>query len=108
MLAIIVGWIVIAALVGVRGEFPLSDDWSYAVATRVLCETGALTLLPWTGASLVLQAWYGAGLCAVFGFSFTWLRVSSLVLAAAGTVGCFSLLRHAGVRGGALALGTVL
>ncbi len=108
VLTIAAAWILIAGIVGVRGDFPLSDDWSYAFATRALCQAGELTFLPWTGASLVLQAWYGAGLCALFGFSFSLLRASSVALAAIGTVGVFVLLRRAGVRGAALAIGTLL
>lgn len=108
ILAVGAGAVVVAAAIGVRGDFPLSDDWSYAFAVRELWRTGSLRLLPWTGASLVLQAWYGAALCALAGFSFTWLRASTVVLATGGAVGFHLLLRHAGVRGGALALGTVL
>ena len=94
--------------VGLRGDFPLSDDWSYAYAARSVCETGLLRMLPWTGASLVLQAGYGAALCRQFGFSFEVLRASTVVLAASGA-GVFVLLqRTLGLRGGALALGTLL
>jgi len=103
-----VGTVTIAALVGVGGDFPLSDDWSYAYTTRELCTTGELHFLPWTGASLLLQAWYGAALCRLFGFSFTVLRISTLVLAATGVVGLVLLLRQLGARGTTLALATAL
>ena len=105
---ILAGAVAVTALIGAGGDFPLSDDWSYAYTARGLCETGELRFLPWTGASVVLQAWYGAALCALLGFSFTALRASTLVLATLGAIGFLLMLRHAGVRGGALALGSVL
>ena len=94
----------VAALVGVRGDFPLSDDWSYAYTTRALCREGRLVFLPWVGASLVLQAWYGAALCALLGFSFEVLRASTLVLAAAGAVVFTLLVARLGARGRVLAV----
>jgi hypothetical protein len=108
LVATVLGAIGVAWLVGVRGDFPLSDDWSYAFAVRSMCGTGLLQMLPWTGASLVLQAGYGAALCRTFGFSFEVLRLSTVVLAASGA-GAFVLLQRAlGLRGGALLLGTLL
>jgi hypothetical protein len=97
----------VVAAVGPGGDFPLSDDWAYAFTARELCTRGELRFLPWTGASLVLQAWYGAALCRLLGFSFTVLRASTLVLAAAGAAGALLLLRRAGARGGTLALGAL-
>ncbi len=98
----------VIAAIGPSGEFPLSDDWSYAYAARELCTTGQLRLLPWTGASVVLQAAYGAALCAVGGFSFELLRASTLVLAVTGALGFALWLQTLGVRGLALGLAVVL
>ena len=84
----------IAMAVGIGGDFPLSDDWSYAHAVRALCVDGRLELLPWTGASLVLQAWYGAILCKLFGFSFVVLRTSTVAIAIAGALGFYLLARE--------------
>jgi dolichyl-phosphate-mannose-protein mannosyltransferase len=102
------GAAVVVAVVGFRGDFPLSDDWSYAYSARTLCTEGTLRFLPWTGASLVLQAGYGALLCRLFGFSFEILRLSSLALAASGVIGFHLLLGRAGVRGGARTLATAV
>ena len=103
-----VGAAAVVAAIGFRGDFPLSDDWSYAFSSRTLCTEGTLRFLPWTGASLVLQAWYGAALCRLFGFSFEILRLSTLVLATAGAIGFYLLLGRAGVRGAPRALATTL
>jgi len=100
--------ILVVALVGPTGNFPLSDDWAYAFTTRSLCETGRIDLLPWTGASLVFQAAYGALLCKIFGLSFTVLRISTLLIAAAGVMGLRGLLAELGVRPAAAALALVV
>ena len=91
--------------IGPGGDFPLSDDWSYGYAVRSLCEDGELRMLPWTGASLVLQAWYGALLCKAFGFSFEILRASTLVMAIGGAIGFALLLTRLGFAGRVAALG---
>jgi len=98
----------VVAAIGPSGDFPLSDDWSYAYAARELCTTGQLRLLPWTGASVVLQAAYGAALCSVGGFSFELLRASTLVLAITGAIGFTLWLQTLGIRGLALGLAVVL
>jgi len=98
----------VAFAVGFRGDFPLSDDWSYAYSVRALCTGGTLQFLPWTGASVVLQTWYGAGLCQLFGFSFEVLRLSTLALATTGVIGFYLLLSAVGVRGAPRAIATVV
>ncbi len=100
--------VTVVVLVGPGGDFPLSDDWSYAHTTKQLCEDGVLEFLPWTGASLVFQAAYGALVCKLTGFSFEALRYSTLALALVAVV-CFGvLLGQLGVRGKAAALAMVL
>jgi hypothetical protein len=80
-------------LVGVHGNFPLGDDWAYAWPVRSLCEQGEIDLLPWTGASAVVQIGYGAALCEKLGFSFETLRASTLVLGVLADLGLLMLLR---------------
>jgi len=108
VLAIVAGAVLVAAAIGVRGEFALSDDASYAFTTRTLCETSTWRFLPWSAPSLVVQAAYGAVLCHVFGFSFTVLRASTVVLGVTGVIGFWLLLRRLGVRGALLGLATAL
>lgn len=89
---VVVGWVI-----GAHGDFPLSDDWAYAWPVRSLCESGKLELLPWSGASCLVQMWYGAVLCKVFGFSFEVLRVSTLILGIAADIGVYAFARVLGV-----------
>lgn len=104
---IVVGAVLVTAAIGVRGDFPLSDDWSYAYSSEILCTEGVLRFLPWTGASLVFQTWYGALLCRLFGPSFEILRASTLVLATLGAVGFDRLLATAAITGRTRALALV-
>lgn len=83
----------VVLLVGIHGNFPLSDDWAYAWPVRSLCEQGEIELLPWTGASAVAQIGYGAALCKKLGFSFETLRASTLVLGTLADLGLLMLLR---------------
>ncbi len=87
-------WLVAEWAVGPLGNFPLNDDWSYAWTTKQLCEHGSIELLPWSAPSLLLQIGYGAALCKLFGWSFTLLRLSTLLLAPLGLVAFFLLLRR--------------
>lgn len=77
---------VVVAAIGVGGEFPLSDDWSYARSVAALCVDGELVLLPWSAPSLLLQLAYGTLVCKLVGFSFVALRASTIVLALLGVL----------------------
>ena len=64
-----------------KGDFPLNDDWVYAKAVRWMLEEGRYTGHPFSRATLVAQVVWGALFVALFGFSFTTLHASTLVLA---------------------------
>jgi hypothetical protein len=67
-------------LISPIGEFPLNDDWIYTKTVQHLLETGHYQAHPYLNATLVLQAYWGALFCKIFGFTFTTLRCSTLVL----------------------------
>jgi 4-amino-4-deoxy-L-arabinose transferase-like glycosyltransferase len=92
---IVVGWILAALLVNPVGNFPLNDDWAYAASVRALVETGEYRLSHWTATNLLVQVLWGALFCLPFGFSFTALRISTLVLGLAGVLATYALLREA-------------
>ncbi|HEY2773482.1 MAG TPA: glycosyltransferase family 39 protein [Candidatus Binatia bacterium] len=96
LLAVLAAWLVAVAAIGIGGDFPLGDDWSYAHAARSLCENGKFDLLPWTGASLFLQALYGAAACKVAGFSYVVLRTTTLAMSVCGIVATSALLVECG------------
>jgi 4-amino-4-deoxy-L-arabinose transferase-like glycosyltransferase len=76
------------------GEFPIDDDWLYARTVESLLEQGRLELPAWSANSLVLQVYWGTAFTALLGFSHEALRASTLVLAAAGVLACYVLLRE--------------
>jgi len=73
-----------AALVSPRGDFPLNDDWVYTKSVQALLEKGSFAGHPFAAAITVAQMYWGALFCKLFGFSFTTLRLSTLVLSYAG------------------------
>jgi hypothetical protein len=77
-----VGFLLISTwIVSPVGEFALNDDWIFAQAVDTLLQTGIYRGHPYLNATFVAQAYWGALFCKVLGFSFTSLRLSTLVLA---------------------------
>lgn len=87
-------WIVMAALVQPIGNFPLNDDWVYALAVKSVVETGYFQFPSSTMANVGPQVYWGALFSLPFGFSFTALRISTLALGLIGVVALYGLLRQ--------------
>ena len=66
---VLAAWLAVAPLVGLSGEFPLSDDWAYAYSTEHWLETGELRRNRWTFAPIVTNVAIGAVFSKLFGFS---------------------------------------
>ncbi|HVR43359.1 MAG TPA: hypothetical protein VMS56_07925 [Thermoanaerobaculia bacterium] len=64
-----------------RGDFPLDDDWNFALGTWWFAEHGEFRFARFTGMSLRAQVVWGAVWTRWFGESFEVLRASTLVLA---------------------------
>jgi hypothetical protein len=92
---LVLTWLLAVVLVNPSGDFPLNDDWAYATSVRALVEDGEFRLSHWTATNLLVQVLWGAIFCLPFGFSFTALRISTLVLGLAGILACYALLREA-------------
>ena len=96
-------------LVSPAGDFPLNDDWIYAQAVQGILEDGHFSGHPYSTALLVVQAYWGALFCSVFGFSFVVLRCSTLVLWLAGAWAAARCGKECGLsRGPALLAGVVV
>jgi len=91
-------WAVMAVVIDPIGNFPLNDDWVYGLAVRSILATGRFALPSPSSANLFVQAYWGALFCLPFGFSFTALRISTLVLGGIGPVALYLLLRDLGAR----------
>lgn len=88
-------WIVMIFLVNPVGNFPLNDDWVYGRAVRSIVEKGVFNLSEGHSTpNLFAQAYWGALFCLPFGFSFTALRFSTLILGAIGVIATYGLLRE--------------
>lgn len=92
---IIIFWIGLIFLVNPIGNFPLNDDWAYGWTVKTLLETREYQLSDWTATNLLPQVIWGTLLCLPFGFSFTALRISTLILGLLGVLASYGLLREA-------------
>src|ERR1700736_5138569 len=78
--AIVAAWAAAIAIVQPRGNFPMLDDWDFALATWRFAETGHFHFTQFTVVSLRAMVLWGAAWTRLFGQSFEVLRASTLVL----------------------------
>jgi len=86
LFALTILWLVAAIIVDPRGDFPLNDDWVYGWPVSVFLDSGRFEILSWTGVSLIAHVFWGLLFCGVFGYSFTVLRISMLLLGLVGVL----------------------
>lgn len=79
-------WLVLAVIACPAGEFPLNDDWSYSKDVLLSLQAGHFVQIDWAAMTLVSQIALAVLCCKLFGFSFTLLRMLTLVL---GLIGVF-------------------
>jgi len=96
-LAIVALWASAIAFTNPRGNFPIDDDWDFALAAWRFAETGHFHFTAFTAVSLRAQVLWGALWTRVFGESFDVLRLSTMVLAAMTLVIVHRVLLRAGV-----------
>lgn len=75
-------------------DFPLNDDWAYALAARALAATGRITLSDWGASTQLPHIFAGAAFAKAFGFSFSILRLANLLVAAAALFAFVKLLEE--------------
>ena len=91
-------WFFAAWAVNFWGDFPLNDDWAYARNVQYLSERGEIYFDPWPAQTLIAQTVWGALFTKLFGFSFTVLRVSTLVAGAIGVYYWYKIWLSAGAN----------
>lgn len=96
-LAILAFWAAAIAFINPRGNFPIDDDWDFAIATWRFAKTGHFHYTAFTAVSLRAQVLWGALWTRMFGESFDVLRWSTLVLCAATLFVVHRILLRAGV-----------
>ncbi|HTB05356.1 MAG TPA: glycosyltransferase family 39 protein [Bacteroidia bacterium] len=84
--ALVLIWLVMLAIVNPIGNFPLNDDWMYSRPVQYLIQHGFYYSPDYYSPVLCAQVFWGSIFCLPFGFSFTALRISTLVLGLAGII----------------------
>jgi len=86
----------IAIPLGLFANVPLHDDWTYAWSVEHFLTTGKFEVLDWSIHYPFAQILWGALFCLPFGFSFSALRVSTLILAWLGALALYGTQRELG------------
>lgn len=95
LLFLILFWAALLLISNISGNFPLNDDWSYAYSVKTLLEQGKIELTGWVSMPIVTQVYWGYLFAALFGFSFEILRLSTVILGAAGIIFSYLILSEA-------------
>ena len=93
-------WAVAIAIINPRGDFPILDDWDFAIATWNFARSGHFQFTNFTAVSLRAMVLWGAAWTRLFGQSFEVLRASTLTLSLATLLVVDRTLMHAGVTRG--------
>lgn len=91
-------WLICIILVNPFGDFPLNDDWSYARNAKALVLENKIYFDDWGAMTLIAHTMWGAFFCKIFGFSFTVLRFSTLVLGWAGLLVSYLFFQEGGMK----------
>jgi len=81
---IILVWCASLVLINPIGNFPLNDDWSFALTVKHFIDSGDYRPLGWASMPFITNALWGSLFCLVAGFSFNVLRFSTLCLSLLG------------------------
>lgn len=88
-------------------EMGFNDDWSYIKTAQVFAQTGHFVYNGWATAMLGWQVVWGALFIKLFGFSFTVVRLSTVVVAMAAIVLFHAVLVRFGVNARNAVIGTL-
>jgi hypothetical protein len=101
-------WLLLILIINPIGDFPLNDDWCYGKSVKTMYENGYLKLYNWGEMTLVAHVYWGYFFTEVFGFSFTVLRWSTLLMGFATIIGIYELFKLAKLSRWAIFVGIVL
>jgi hypothetical protein len=87
-------WLLLLFMVNPIGNFPINDDWAFAYPVKALMDHGTFEFLMPFAPNLLLQVLWGYLFCLPDHFSFTALRISTLVLGLAALILTFRLLKE--------------
>lgn len=84
-------WLLAILIVNPIGDFPLNDDWVYAYSVKELL-AGNWVILDIVSLNLFGQMIWGYLFSAIFGYSYTILRLSVLILSLITILGAYQLI----------------
>jgi hypothetical protein len=79
-------------------EMGVIDDWSFAYTAGELARTGEIRYYGWAAMPLLPQAWLGALVIRLCGFSFTALRLFTMLVGAACGAVLYGIGRRSGLQ----------
>lgn len=103
--ALVVAWVVAVVLVDPRADVSLLDDWCYAISVEQILNGQGFHVSPWSSTLPLVHIWWGTLFAWLGGFSFTTLRVSTLVFWLLGTLSAYGGLRALGASVVAASIG---
>src|SRR5207248_6846407 len=77
----------------VRNALTADDSWAYCLGVRHLLDTGEYRLHDWAGVNMPVQIYLATFVAKLFGYSFTLLRFSTIMLLFVAVVSLYCLLR---------------
>ena len=105
---ILAGAVALVLLLPPAHDYPIIDDWIYAGSVQHQLATGVFVMPAASQANLVGLTLWGTLWARVFGFSYTTLTWSTLVLALGGLLAFYGLARRVRVPPGGALVGTAL
>lgn len=90
---IVVLWTAMVIFANPFGDFPLNDDWVYGLAVKSILANGYYHFPSPSSSNVGPQVYWGALFCLPFGFSFTALRMSTLVLGLGGVAALYGTIK---------------
>jgi len=86
-------WLLLILIINPLGDFSLNDSWRYAHAVKSLIEKGRYELGVSFAPNIFFQVIWGYVFCYFFGFSYTVLRFSTLVITFFGILFFYELIK---------------
>jgi 4-amino-4-deoxy-L-arabinose transferase-like glycosyltransferase len=99
---VLVLFLAAVAIVNPFREMPYDDDWAFSETVKHFLDTGQYRLNEWLAPNMPFQTMWGALSCLPFGYSFSALRISTIVMSVIGLVAFRALaLEHGLTRSAA-------
>ena len=92
LIIIIAIFMVVVLLVNPHGNFPLNDDWVYGHTVQSLLYDHKLDFYEFTGPILIAQTFYGFIISFFTGFSYNFLRLSTLLFSISAVILLYLIL----------------